>query len=156
MTVFHVSPQRVTIAERMIAGLNRAYVMGHQQGIPAQWDDYNAAGDPVGDLVPDVWYGVCHAFDGAGGFEYLCGMQARSVTGLPEGTATVTLPGGDYAVFATKAHISTMQAIWAEIYSHWLKQPGWQARPGPSVEMYPFEFDGASGEGGFEIWVPVV
>jgi predicted transcriptional regulator YdeE len=48
-----------------------------------------------------------------------------------------------------------MQAAWAEIYDDWLKRPEFPPRPGPSVEYYPPQFNGMTGEGGFEIWVPV-
>jgi AraC family transcriptional regulator len=51
--------------------------------------------------------------------------------------------------------IAEMPAVWAEIHGHWLQQPEWHPRPGPSVEYYPPAFDGATGQGGYEIWVPV-
>jgi AraC family transcriptional regulator len=67
----------------------------------------------------------------------------------------VTIGAGTYARFATRDHISTMNRMWSEIYSDWLGTDGLSPRPGPSLEYYPLEFDGRTGEGGYEIWVPV-
>jgi AraC family transcriptional regulator len=71
------------------------------------------------------------------------------------GQAEVTLPGGTWARFVVADGIEVMPEVWAEIHGHWLKQPDWQPRPGPSVEFYPPAFNGATGQGGYEIWVPV-
>lgn len=147
-------PERVAMQPRRIAGIDRRYLMGQTQAIPAQWAALDAAG-PVGDgVVPEAWYGVCHDFRGAE-FGYLSGMELSPTAKPAEGMAVVDLPGGAWARFVVRDGIDQMPAVWAEIHGHWLKQADWRPRPGPSVEFYPPAFDGATGQGGYEIWVPV-
>ena len=49
-----------------------------------------------------------------------------------------------------------MQAAWGEVYNHWASQPDCGPRSGPGVEFYPPEFDGMTGNGGYELWIPVL
>ena len=48
-----------------------------------------------------------------------------------------------------------MQSAWGEVYNHWADQPGCGPVAGPSVEYYPPEFNGMTGNGGYELWIPV-
>lgn len=147
-------PERVQMQARRIAGVNRRYRMGQTEGIPAQWADYDAVDQSGDSVVPEAWYGVCHDFQGEE-FGYLCGMELAPGAVPAAGLTQVDLPPGAWARFVVPEGLDQMPAVWAEIHSHWLRQPEWQSRPGPSVEFYPPTFDGATGQGGFEIWVPV-
>ncbi len=89
-----------------------------------------------------------------GNFDYLCGQEVPAGAPLPAGFKAVTI-SGPYARFATQGHISTINAVWGEIYEKWLSQPDFRPRPGPSVEYYPPQFSGVTGNGGFELWVPI-
>ena len=73
-----VTPQRQATQLRVIVGLNSACQMGHQQGIPAQWNDCNATGPPKADPVAQAWYAVCHGLNGAGGFATGAGCRRAS------------------------------------------------------------------------------
>ncbi len=88
-------------------------------------------------------------------FDYLCGQEVTTLAALSGGFEGVTTSAGKYARFATTAHISRMQAGWEEIYGDWLKRPAYPWRPGAAIEFYPPEFNGITGEGGWEIWLPV-
>lgn len=148
------APKIEVMPPRHFAGLTRRYDMQTRSAIPAQWADYNTAGVVLPHAIPDAWYGLCYNFGPDMSFDYLSGQEVSAVADLPPGFAAVTI-AGTYARFATKGHISTMQAALGEIYGDWLKRPDYQPRPGPSVEYYPLEFDGMTGDGGYEIWVPV-
>jgi AraC family transcriptional regulator len=141
--------------DRRILGPMRRYSMETRQAIPGQWAEYNLAGLKASGAVPDRWYGVCANFGEGGTFDYLCGMEVPKGV-VPAGWAALTLPAGCWARFVEKGHISVMQDVWAEIFREWMGRKGLTPRDGPSVEFYPLEFDGATGEGGFEIWMPVV
>lgn len=147
-------PERMQMETRRIVGVNRRYRMGQTQGIPAQWESYNASGQSGAGVVPNAWYGVCHDFAGQE-FGYLCGMELAPGADGPPGMSVVDLPAGAWARFMVQGGLDLMPAVWGEIHGHWLRQPEWQSRPGPSVEFYPPAFDGATGQGGYEIWVPV-
>jgi AraC family transcriptional regulator len=144
-----------TMPDRLFVGPSKSYDMQTRTAIPAQWAAYNEADQMPEHVIPDNWYGLCYDFADEGQFSYLCGMEVTKRGALPPGQTLVTLPAGRYARFASKRHISQMGDIWGEIYSEWLGTDGLTARPGPSVEYYPLEFDGRTGEGGFEIWIAV-
>jgi AraC family transcriptional regulator len=130
--------------------------METRRAIPAQWSDYDAMKEVVPHVVPDAWYGVCSDFSDEGDrFSYLCGVEVTKRGTLPDGQVVVEVPAGRYARFATKGHISTMNGVWEEVYSEWLGSDGIVSRPGASIEYYPPEFDGRTGDGGFEVWIAV-
>lgn len=141
------SPKIEIFPQRSFAGLVRRYTMQIRTQIPAQWVAYNA----MRSREAGAYYGVAFNFDPAmESFDYLCGQEGTSA----EGFGLVTIEGA-YARFATSGHISTMQAVWEEVYTSWLQGGALRGRSGPSVEFYPPEFDGMAGTGGFEVWVPV-
>jgi AraC family transcriptional regulator len=157
MTLILDAPIFETRPERLIAGLSRRYDMQTRAGIPAQWAAYNEAALRAPSPAPEDYYGVAYGFTPAtGDFDYLCGQEIAPGTALPEGFAKVALPAGRWARFLTKGHITTMQAAWGEVYNHWASQPNCGPRSGPGVEFYSPEFDGRTGNGGYELWIPVL
>ena len=154
MNRLNLTPVIETMPERRIVGLRRRYTMETRMAIPGQWAEYNGGGHELSDAVPDAWYGVCADFGEDGSFDYLCGQEAPRAA-VPAGWSAITLPAGRWARFATTAHISAMQEMWGEIYREWMGKDRMTPRDGPSTEYYPASFDGATGEGGYEIWVPV-
>jgi AraC family transcriptional regulator len=151
----NLKPEIFEMPERRIVGLMRRYTMDSRAAIPGQWVDYDAAGgDPAG-AVPGGWYGVCANFAEDGSFDYLCGV-ALPKGAVPAGYGAIMLPAGRWARFATAAHIGRIGDVWSEIYRDWMGGDRLVPRDGPSTEFYPPEFDGATGMGGYEIWLPVV
>jgi AraC family transcriptional regulator len=148
-------PTVETMPKRIIAGLSRRYSMETRTEIPAQWGQYNMEDITLPHSVPDCWYGVVYNFGQDSSFDYMSGMEVTKAGDLPNNRTSFTVPAGRFARFVSKAHISTMGQAWTEIYEDWLSQPEYKPRPGPSVEFYPLEFDGMTGDGGFELWVPV-
>lgn len=149
-------PQFVQWPDRRIGGILRRHHMQTRSTIPDQWAVFDARASDLPGAVPDAWYGVC-ANSGAGddSFDYLCGMECAEGP-LAPGLQSLVLPAGRWARFVQPGHVSTMAATWDEIFGHWLGRPGLTPRDGPSTELYLPAFDGRTGEGGFEIWVPVV
>ena len=148
-------PQIDSFPPRQFAGLVQTYTLQTRGAIPAQWAAYNDVGVRVAEAVPGGYYGlVFHYAEDGGRFDYMCGQEVPAAATLPAGFGAVTI-AGRYARFATKGPIATMSAVWAEVYGHWLTLPELKPRPGPSVEYYPPQFDGMTGEGGFEVWIAI-
>lgn len=142
--------------ERLIVGPSRRYDMQTRSAIPAQWAAYSEDGTTPPNWIADKWYGVISAYSEAdNSFDYLCGVEVTGRGPLPQGQTLIAIGAGNCARFATRDHISAMTSMWAEIYSDWLGQDRLVPRPGPSLEYYPVEFDGRTGQGGYEIWVPI-
>ena len=153
MDLILATPRLSRHPDRLVAGPVRSYDLTTRTAIPAQWQAYDAMPHPAA-LGPEDYFGVC--FNQSGDrFDYLCGQQIAADTSLPDGMQRVTLPGGIWAEFATRANPSTMQAAWEELFQHWMRQPGLAWRAGPAVEYYPPSFNGATGEGGYELWIPL-
>lgn len=151
-----LTPPLVQImSRRRFAGPQRRYDMQSRAEIPAQWAAYNAEGLRVLGATPDDYYGIIHNFsEESGTFDYICAQEVPAQAALPAGFAAVTIEG-PYARFATAGHIATMNAVWSEIYDRWLTRPQYRPRKGASIEYYPPAFNGMTGEGGFEVWLPV-
>lgn len=149
------APKIEMMLTRRFAGPVQRYNMQTRSNIPAQWAAYNDADIRVPGAVPDDYYGIVFNFsEEEGSFDYMCGQEVPASAVLPEGFKAVTL-SGRVARFASAGHISTMSAVWEEIYGNWLTRPELRPRPGPSVEYYPPAFNGMTGDGGFEIWIAV-
>jgi predicted transcriptional regulator YdeE len=52
-------------------------------------------------------------------------------------------------------HISAIGTTWKAIWNQALPDSGYKAADGPAFECYPEQFDGRTGLGGLEIWIPV-
>jgi AraC family transcriptional regulator len=140
----------------VFAGPVQRYDMQTRSAIPAQWDAYNQADLRAASPKPEDYFGIVFNFaEDKGAFDYMCGQFLTQGAALPLGFKTLKVPAGAWARFVTTGHISTMQNAWGEVMGHWLGQPGLIPREGPSIEYYPPHFDGMSGNGGYEIWVPV-
>jgi AraC family transcriptional regulator len=65
------------------------------------------------------------------------------------------VPAARYAVFLHEGNVATIQQTWQHIFSTWLPSSGLRSGNTPDFEAYDERFDGATGEGGVEIWLSV-
>ena len=74
---------------------------------------------------------------------------------LPRGFGRIRIPEQRYAVFTHTDHVSSIRRTVNTIWNQWLPASGLKAADAPNFERYDEKFDPATGNGGFEIWVPV-
>ena len=140
----------------LVAGIDEHYDGAGTAGIPAQWQKLAPYLGNVQQQVGAIAYGVCHHFGEGGAFDYLCGVEVSSSHDLPAGWVTLTMPADQtYAVFRHDEHVSLVRHTCHSIFSHWLPQSDYQSSDAPFFERYGPEFDGRTGQGGLEVWVPV-
>ena len=60
-----------------------------------------------------------------------------------------------YAVFSHAGHITEIQSVWRTIWSEWVPQKVKMPADAPFFERYPEAFDPQTGDGGFDIWLPL-
>ena len=137
-----------------VAGLNRRFSMQDTAGIPGLWQSFGRHIGSIPGEVAGVAYGVCYNTDG-NSFDYLCGVEVRSSSDLPQGFTALEVPANRYAIFHHGGHITDIHAIMRAIFSDWLPASGQQAAAAPVFERYGPEFDSRTGAGGFEIYVPL-
>jgi AraC family transcriptional regulator len=139
----------------LIAGLGERYSCETSGAIPAQWQRFEPHIGNVPGQIGRTTYGVCCNSDEEGNFDYVCGVEVSSFTGLPPQFSRVRIPGRRYAVFSHRDHISTIRRTINTIWNKWLPESGHQVADAPDFERYGEDFDGKSGRGAVEIWIPL-
>lgn len=140
----------------LIFGLSQRHAASNS-GIPAQWGRFVPYLGTIRNQTGGSTYGVVCNTDGeSAGCDYICGVEVTSFPDEPADFTRLRIPPQTYAVFEHKGHVSGVGATWASIWNHALPEAGLQAADGPSFERYGARFDGRTGLGGFEIWIPVL
>jgi AraC family transcriptional regulator len=139
----------------LIAGLSERYNAETTAGIPAQWQRFVPHLGHIPGQVGRTTYGVVCQGDDAGNIEYICGVEVSDFSKLPPELSRLRIPEQRYAVFTHRDHVSTIRRTWYTIWNKWLPESGYKTAEGPEFERYGKEFDPRSGNGGFEIWVPI-
>jgi AraC family transcriptional regulator len=159
-TVDLAPPTFHDIGPMLVAGLRQYYAYEARGGIPAQWQRFNQHFGHIPDMAGSSAYGICTAAapDDQDGFDYTSCVAVRSLDELPEGFVGQRFPARRYAVFRHGDHVSKIGATCAAIFGDWLPQSGRKVAEGPlmMIEHYDERFDPRTGEGGAEIWVPLL
>lgn len=150
----HAAPRLIEHAAFTIAGLSARYNHDTAAGIPALWQRYVAHAKMATRATP-YEYGVCIDTGSTTdpGFDYICGLEVAGRA--PSGLSLFAIPAQRYAVFFHAGHISAIRSTWRAIFYTWLPASSLRATGGPEFERYDARFDGATGDGGVEIWIPV-
>ncbi|MEP7307974.1 MAG: AraC family transcriptional regulator [Acidobacteriota bacterium] len=163
-----IAPPRIVRQDTLlIFGLSQRYHRTNA-GIPSQWDRFvpylgkshpssmrSRAGSIVpGQIGPDTFGVICNT-DDTGSNEYICGVQVSEFPAHPAEFARLRIPPQTYAVFEHKDHVSAVVTTWTAIWNNALSGAGYAPFDGPAFERYGEQFDGRTGLGGFEIWVPI-
>jgi AraC family transcriptional regulator len=153
-TTFTAPPRVVRSDALLIFGLGERYVKT-SAGIPSQWDRFVPYLGTIPGQIGNVTYGVICNTDEAGSVDYICGVQVREFPDHPKEFTRLRIPPQTYAVFEHRDHVSSMQSTWQAIWNEGLSSAGLEATDGTAFERYDERFDGRTGLGGFEIWVPI-
>ncbi|MGD9722237.1 MAG: helix-turn-helix domain-containing protein [Pirellulales bacterium] len=155
-TVPDIAPPRFeTHPPLLLAGLVEHHECQTPQSIPNQWQKFVPYLGNVPAQVGQIAYGVTFNFDGDSNFDYLCGMEVKRTDDLPREFRLLQLPAQKYAVFVHAGHVAGVRGTYSAIWSKWFPQSGHQPVEAPLFERYGAEFNGVTGLGGFEIWIPV-
>jgi AraC family transcriptional regulator len=144
----------------LIAGLREHYTMETAARIPALWQRLVPHLGNIPRQIGDVTYGVVsRPRNGAGGFDYLAGVEVSGVGDLPGGFATEKIPAQAYTVYPHRQHVSKLRETMDAIWRAWIAVPGHQADYGLDVIEryggYGEAFNPVTGLGDIEVWVPV-
>jgi AraC family transcriptional regulator len=149
-------PRYVDGKPLLLAGLGARVHCESPAGIPALWQRFGASiGHIPGQVGGNTAYGVCSNGDEEGNLDYLCGVEVSDFSGIPADWTRLRLPAQRYAVFSHPGHVSDIRGVWNAILNHWMPQSGHEQADAPDLERYGESFDPRSGQGGFEIWVPL-
>ena len=85
----------------------------------------------------------------------MTGVEVAGFADIAAGFSRVRIPERRYAVFSHRGHVSGIRATVYSIWNDWLPKSGHKVADAPNFERYGTEFDGRSGNGTVEIWVPL-
>jgi len=146
---------RIFDAEPMLfAGLGQRFEYDQLGGIPALWQRFNQYAGAIPGEVPGSAYGVCTNADSAG-LDYICAVEVKDFSDVDRDFTRLRVPAQRYAVFHHGGPITEIRTVIRSIWGGWLPSSGHETADGPSLERYGETFDPMTGEGGFEIWVPI-
>ena len=148
-------PRFETLGPMLFAGLVERYDCESPVGIAAQWQRLMPWLGNIPKQVGQVAYGVCYNFDQEGNFDYMSGVEVKDAAGLPQELKSLQTAAQQYAVFTHTEHVASIRATIAAIWGQWFPSSGYRASAAPTFERYGPEFNGTTGLGGLEIWVPV-
>jgi AraC family transcriptional regulator len=140
--------------EMIVAGLNEHYTMETRTRIPQQWERFVPRMRSIPTVGTDC-YGVCWSMSPDCGFDYLTGVEVSSSDNLPADFKTITIAPRRYAVIEHTKHVSAIPQTIDTIWTKWVPQFGLKASHAPCFERYTEDFNGQTGMGGMEIWVPL-
>lgn len=140
----------------LIFGLGRHYASESMAGIPSQWERFVPHIGHIAGQVGPIAYGVICNADDANNFDYICGVEVSEFPSHPHDYMRLRIPPQTYAVFEHRDHISTIAATCSAIWNQALPDSGYKAADGPWFERYDEKFDGRTGFGGLEIWIPIL
>ena len=151
-----ITPSRFETGKAMlVAGVGERFSHADSAGIPGLWQRFHQDVQNFSGRLGPVAYGVCCNGDDAGNFDYIAGVEVIDFSDLPREFSRVRIPEQKYAVFTHSDHVSAIRRTVNTIWNHWLPASGLKAADAPSFERYDEKFDSATGNGGFEIWIPV-
>jgi AraC family transcriptional regulator len=151
-----LAPPRFENSEALLlAGLSERYRAETVVGIPALWQRFGRHSGKLPGQVGHLAYGVCFNSDGAGSFDYLCGVEVADFAALPSSWTRLRIAPQRYAVFIHRGHISGIRGTWNAIWNQWLPQSGLEAADAPDFERYDERFDPRTGLGDVKVWIPV-
>ena len=148
-------PRFETTKPLLLAGIVARYNRETSAAIPSQWQKLQPYLGHLPQQVGRTAYGACYNTDEDGNFDYMCGVEVGDFSDLPAGFSTLRVPAQRYAVFHQREHISSIRRTFSAIWSQWLPESGHKPADAPTLERYGAEFNGATGTGGFEIWIPI-
>jgi len=149
------TPRLVKSEALLIFGLGARCPAVGNPAIPSQWNTFLPHLGHIDGQIGNVAYGVIYNSDDSGNYDYICGVAVREFPSHPAEFTRLRIPPQSYAVFEHRSHVSEIANTWKAIWEQGLSGAGFQASDGPAFERYDQRFDGRTGLGGFEIWVPV-
>jgi AraC family transcriptional regulator len=153
-TTTTLAPPRIVRREAMLmSGISQRY-SGSNAGMTSQWERFVPHLGHIPGQVGAIAYGVVYNSDEAG-CDYMTGVEVSQFAGQPPEFARLRIPEQTYAVFEHREHISSIAATWKAIWNEALPRSGYKAADGPALERYDERFDGRTGLGGLEIWIPI-
>jgi AraC family transcriptional regulator len=152
----HLAPPRFETGKAfLVAGHSERCSAENGAAIPGLWQRFHQYVQEIPNKVGDVAYGVCCNGDDSGNVDYIAGIEVSDFSDLPRAFSRIRIPESRYAIFTHGDHVSSVRRTISTIWNQWLPASGLVVADAPNFERYDARFDPRTGNGGFEIWIPV-
>ncbi len=148
------TPRPEKLDRLTLAGLSGRFDFANLSGIPALWQAFCPWFGHIEGQRGGLSYGVSYNYR-TDGIDYLAGVEVTEGSDLPPDFTRLILPAGRYAVFEHHGHVSGLSHTWRALYDDWLPASGLKVRYDPGFERMDARYNGATGQGLIEIWMPV-
>jgi AraC family transcriptional regulator len=150
-------PRLVSLGPLLIAGLGRRFACDDFAGIPALWQEFHPHLGEIPGQKGSAAYGlVANKATVGETYFYLAGVEVSAFSYLDNTLTGVRIPAQHWAVFPHEGHVTTIASTIQTIFAQALPASGLSPGDMPDLlERYGAGFDPQTGEGGFEICVPV-
>jgi AraC family transcriptional regulator len=139
----------------LIAGFSQRMSEATRAAIPALWQRFGPHIGHVPGQVGRTTYGVMCNADDDGNVDYICGVEVRDLSQLPDDFARLRIAPARYAVFLHRDHVAGIHCTFRAIFDGALPRAGLRLADAPFFKRYDERFDSGPGLGGVEIWMPV-
>lgn len=154
-----LGPPSVVRREQMvIAGISQRFPVQDFAGIPSLWQEFRAFDNVIPEQQGHAAFGVVSDMSVSGAdYMYLAGAQVAVGANVHEPLQRITLPARRWAMFTHTGHVTTILGTIHAIFAQALPAAGLSPGEDPDLlEVYPETFDPWTGQGGVELWVPLV
>jgi AraC family transcriptional regulator len=138
------------------AGFSKHFKFSEISEIPSLWQRFIPHIGHIPGEQPSGAWGVSYVETrDENGFDYMAGVEIAEGSDPGSDLKTLSFPALQYAVFIHDKHVSEMNSSMQSLFD-WAARAGFShAEPGLILERYTEEFNGETGLGGMEIWLPV-
>jgi AraC family transcriptional regulator len=89
-------------------------------------------------------------------FEKWAAVEVSQLDAIPKGMKSLSLPGGQYAVFIYKGKASDAGSFFRGIYAGWLPESGYRLdNTRPHFEILGEKYKNEDPESEEEVWIPI-
>ena len=156
-TSARLGPPRIEAADEILAlGLRDRRSFGDLRAIADQWRRFGPEVGAIRNKADPIPIGVLTPSDEEGAFDYVCAIEVTDFSEAPADLARLRVPAQRYTIFTHAGHVSGLGATYRAILEQWLPAAGLTLAEGPSLERHRPAFDPRTGEGGVDVWLPVV
>lgn len=129
--------------------------------IPPLWDNLFHRASEIPNRVGKATYGIIYGRPESERshpheLQYIAAVQVSSMSKLPEGMVSRTIPAGRFAMFIHRGPIAKIGETCREIYREWLPKSAWQHAEIADIELYDHRFNCEGDDSEMEYWISVV
>lgn len=154
-----MQPKMIDRPAFTVIGLAREFTPATTRQIPQMWGEFVPRMGEIAATKAAECYGLCVPMEKTAEdqpcFTYACCQETAPDAGIPAGFDRFEIPAARYAVFTFDDHISRIGSFLDKVFGEWFPATGLPRASAPEFEFYDERFDGRTGSGQVDYYIPV-